>query len=290
MEQVFGYLPDPAPFLGADGSPLVGTQMVSLWGHEFEDHDYTELSFKLQPSSEGDADLSSFTTDTHQFALSACAGNATADAIEVLMRIEEAVKALAEGRAPNAIPEMSRLFVYSMARLLQDQDGDGKNDLNRDDGTFIRLCFDVLSRFGICREETWPYVPEKVFRSPSIRAQREAVGHRIHSYYRIRAVGDDRVAQIVDALRAQHPVVFGTDINEAFRTLRGDAPVGPPTGATIGGHAMLIVGYIDGNFLVKNSWGKSWGADGFCFMTPEYIKWNATRDIWVPTMGTTFKS
>lgn len=288
MEQVFGFRPDPVPLFGADGQPLRGTQDVNLWGLSFKDRDYQELRLKLPAVSSGDMDLSKYTTDSHQFALSACAGNATADSVEVLNRIEEELLAIAEGRAPAPTPELSRLFVYSMSRMLHDDDGDGKNDLNRDEGTYIRLCFDVLSRFGICREETWPYVPAKVFVSPSIRAQREAVGHRIHSYYRIRSTGDARLEEILSALRANHPVVFGTLIDRAFTSLVGDTPVGIPTGASIGGHAMLIVGYINGMFLIKNSWGKGWGAGGFCYMRPEYLAWRNTTDIWVPTLGTRF--
>ena len=108
--------------------------------------------------------------------------------------------------------------------------------------------------------------------------------------YRIIEEGDDRLNCIIEALRANHPVVFGTDINKDFVRLRDEGPVGPPSGVVVGGHAMLIVGYLTGlGFIVKNSWGSDWGDGGFCIMKPEYIAWPFTRDIWVPTKGMAFR-
>lgn len=229
----------------------------------------------------GDVDLSGFTTETNQLSLNACAGNATADSIELLNDVEEKTSAQAEGREPAAPEQVSRMFIYNMARQRM-------GDLGQDQGTYIRACFDVLSRFGVCREETWPYDPAKVFTSPSLRAQQEAVGYRIHSYYKIKD-SSDRLNQIVDALRANHPVVFGTQVTEAFMAFRGTTPWGRPSGALAGGHAMLIVGYLQGlGFLVKNSWGRTWGDKGFCIMKPEYLDWDQSFDFWVPTTSNPF--
>ena len=39
-----------------------------------------------------------------------------------------------------------------------------------------------------------------------------------------------------------------------------------------GGHAISIVGYrTDGRFIVRNSWGTSWGDKGFGYLQPDYI-------------------
>lgn len=248
----------------------------------------SDLLPKLAAPIGGDVDLSAFCTMSNQYSLSACAGNATADAIEILNDIREKALAKAQGRAPKPPTQVSRLFIYSMARGIMDDDGDGYTDLNRDEGVYIRLCFDVLSRFGVCDETIWPYLESKVFTQPSIKALRQAVGHRIHSYYRISETGQSRIDAIVSALRSQHPVVFGTMVDKAFLSEKDSGPIHTPKDELIGGHAMIIVGYVAGNFLVKNSWGKNWRRGGFAEFTPEYLTWSRTTELWVPTLGTNF--
>jgi hypothetical protein len=267
---VFGYLPDPPKAAG-----------------EQPDWSFTE---KLRPALKivwpGDVDLSPHTTSTNQYSAGSCAGNATADSVEVLNSIEGLAKV-----------ELSRLFVYTLARNFMDVDLDGKSDIDKDDGTYIRLCFDVLSKFGICREDLagdkggWPYDLSKLHVLPSLKAMRAATGHRIHSYYRIDETGQDRVDAILAALRGNHPVVFGTSVTRAFTQLRDAGPVAPPEGeATIGGHAMMLCGYDrTKGFLMHNSWGTGWGDGGFAYLTEDYLAWDGTGDIWVPTKGTVFR-
>lgn len=261
----FGYINDPQ-------TKKEGGKTIDLMA---KDYKFSDLKAKLGASaSSGDVDLSPYSTPSNQFHLSSCVGNATADSVEILNAIA--------GYSPV---QLSRLFVYAMARILS---GDAK--LEKDAGTWIRAAFEVLSKFGVCDEYLWPYLLDKVNDQPSLKAQRQAAGHRIHSYYRIDSSGDDRLEDIVKALHAKHPVVFGTTITDRFQKTLDRTPIPRPTSKdkSLGGHAMIIVGYINSYFLVKNSWGSHWGSNGFCLMTPEYISWSQTRDLWVPTLGVDF--
>lgn len=55
-----------------------------------------------------------------------------------------------------------------------------------------------------------------------------------------------------------------------------------PTGAVDGGHAIAVVGYDDakfgGAFQLVNSWGPSWGARGFCWVSYEDMAELLKRD------------
>lgn len=269
---IFGYRQDPAKKPGETpdkrfSDPLNG------------------LRLKLSYVWPGDVDMSSHTTESNQYSANSCVGNAVADAVELLNDVAGLPKL-----------QLSRLFVYTLCRNMMDEDGDGRSDINVDEGTYIRLAFDVLSKFGICREDLpvdkggWPYDLSKVATLPSLKAMRAATGHRIHSYYRIDETGYNRMEPIIAALRAQHPIVFGTQVDRAFTQLSNAGPISPPKGVTLGNHAMMICGYDrTKGFLVHNSWGRSWGQDGFAYLTEEYLAWNQTWDLWVPTKGAMFR-
>lgn len=257
--------------------------MANVYGYKRETAEKIAASPKFATSlrpklaaGTGDVDLRRYCTETNQLQLSSCAGNATADSIEIL----DAIDAAAQGsKAPPV--QVSRLYVYAMARDEEDQ-------IDKDEGTHLSTCFDVLSRFGVCDETVWPYDEAKVFVRPSIKALRQATGHKIHSYYGIDSTGDARLDDVLAALRANHPVVFGTNIERSFNDYDGGHVIKPPTGSTEGGHAMIIVGWLAAMnaFIVKNSWGNNWGDNGFAYFAPEFIAWSETWDLWVPTKGT----
>jgi Papain family cysteine protease len=268
--------PDPTTRQGTDGSIL---DLLA------RDKDFAVLAPRLPRFEDGDVDLRPYCTNSDQGSIGSCAGNATADAVEILNALEEEAKT---GRVPEKPTQLSRMFVYALARNLLDENGDGQGDIGRDEGSYIRLCFEVLSRYGICDETVWPYDPSKVFTLPSIKAMRQAVGHKIHDYYRIKASGPGRLDAVRWSLRARQPVVFGTSIESSFFKVSSGTPIGPPRGATVGAHAMVVVGLLGEDFLVKNSWGPFWGDDGYWVMRADYLAWEATTDLWVPTRGSLF--
>jgi C1A family cysteine protease len=88
------------------------------------------------------------------------------------------------------------------------------------------------------------------------------------------------------ALAEGFPVVFGTVLFESFARVGADGVIPMPDEATehqIGRHAMLLCGYNATHFLVQNSWGKNWGAHGYCSIPHAYFVKYAPldADFWV---------
>lgn len=210
-----------------------------------------------------------------QGALGSCVANAIMQAVRVShIRQEQA------GGAPNPAPPLgSRLFAYYLSRAIHHQTGE-------DAGTFLRTCFAALNKFGFPPESVWSYDdgPDKFKRMPATAAMHAAFDQRSPTVYqRISSTGSARVTDIKRAIAAGYPVCFGTDVSTAFASNQVTGLIGPPnpTDEIAGGHALLAVGYDSDAFEVVNSWGEGWGNKGWCRLSPEYLMWSGTRDLWI---------
>jgi len=201
-----------------------------------------------------------------------CVADSTTSALE-LLEIESGLKFV----------KKSRLFLYYNARL-QTQETD------KDKGTYIRLAFATLTSLGTCTEATWPYDLSKIAVRPSWKSYREAFSRKINSYYRIDATdGSALVDAIKQVIRAGHPVVFGMTVDQNYMDTGYDGRVAMPTAnrQNAGGHAQVIVGYDDNlqRYIVKNSWGTSWGDGGYGYVPYGYLDASGANDLWVPYLN-----
>jgi hypothetical protein len=112
------------------------------------------------------------------------------------------------------------------------------------------------------------------------------------NYYPIRGTGFNLLATIEQVLTSGRGVSFGVEVSEKFCSSQPSGIIHPPTMAdTIaGGHAMTIVGHNrdEGYFLVKNSWGDSWGElglpPGCCRFSYAYVA--LAQDCWFCGLST----
>lgn len=208
------------------------------------------------------SDLRPYSSPRHnQLSTSSCVANAVVKALEIK-------RIMKYGREAHV--DLSRLALYYVGRELM-----GPEETRHDDGMYVPMAADALRRYGICREEDWPFDEAKLFTSPTWRAMRKAYVHKINSWFRIGSTGIDRVGDVIASLAAGNPVPYGTVVGDNWLNYGPGEVLQKIDGAIRGRHATVLVGWqpelYGGVFIGENSWGTTWGDDGFYYIAPEVI-------------------
>jgi C1A family cysteine protease len=198
--------------------------------------------------------------------LGSCTANSLVGALEFL-----------EKKEGTRFVDLSRLFIYYNERAIE-------GTVDQDSGAFIRDGIKSLVKQGVCPEQQWPYIVDKVTfkRKPSAGCYTAAKKHRITSYHRINTTDEMRTC-----LADGFPFVFGFTVYESFESAAvarsGVLNLPAAKENVVGGHAVMGVGYNDADkrFLIRNSWGADWGKKGYFTMPYAYLSdRNLSDDLW----------
>lgn len=220
-------------------------------------------------------DIPQYTPISNQLQAGTCTVNAWCDALEILLGLE----LLAEKKDPTP-EQLSRLHLYWISRCYE-----GTQKVDK--GTSIATAGEQLKTIGVCPERLWPYDLTKLFTSPPLETFNVASDNMIVGLYSIDSTGKQRADDVEAAIRANHPVPFGTFIGADYQAYQGaDVVFDPPVGGDP--HAQLIVGVrrrSDGlrEFKVRNSWSDQWGSAGHAWISERYLTWENTHNLWVGT-------
>lgn len=208
-------------------------------------------------------------------------GSCTANAIAQIIRAE-----MLRTGAPPGVEFASRLWLYSLATA-----ADG--NCGQDVGTNLATVIDQAADQGFCKESLWPYDVATFGHRPSLECDRAAFDQRAQpsiAYHQISEEGAARLFVIKQALTTGKLVAFGTQVTEQFcSTSPVDVVTCPsPKDPIAGGHALTVAGYepdsvFGERYLIANSWSREWGNDGFFWMSPSYLAWFETSDLWLVT-------
>lgn len=250
------------------------TRKVVDWGYKDRKFNQIRGAFKQKTGSWelwSKHVIPEFTPISNQLDIGSCVANAWCDMLEILDGLE----------GTDAVEQLSRLFLYWLARYLH-------GDTDKDDGTFLRAAAHQLRKIGVVLERDFQYNHTNVYpKQVELDLYTMASNNRINGFYRLESYGQQLGDEIELAVRTNHPVVFGTPVNEEFKRYRGGGQMFDRPANDVGRHAMIIVGvrYMNGErqFLLRNSWGKDWGDDGHVWVTENYIVWDETKDMWVGT-------
>jgi C1A family cysteine protease len=182
-------------------------------------------------------------------------GSCTANAISAALEFERAKQGLAA-----FMP--SRLFIYYNERAME-------GTIPSDSGAQIRDGIKSVGSQGDCPETEWPYDPSQFATMPPPSCYADGVKYKAVTYA---AVAQD-LNDLKGCLAAGYPFVFGFTVYQSFESQTGVVPMPGWFESTVGGHAVMAVGYDDSQqrFIVRNSWGEGWGLGGYFTQPYDYL-------------------
>lgn len=131
-----------------------------------------------------------------------------------------------------------------------------------------------LLEHGTCRKQLWPDEAKR----PTVdepQLDRDAKAYRLTG--KPFAVEVEELKQV---LSAGCPVQISMTTGDAFGDIGRDGviKVAENPKGDHGWHAMLCVGYLGNHFIIKNSWGKGWGDQGYCYAPRRILDQLKARD------------
>jgi C1A family cysteine protease len=139
-------------------------------------------------------------------------------------------------------------------------------------GTMLKAAMKVARKYGVAMETDLPFhLATKMYLGSENAFYARCAQHRIASFTNLkRDLGHWKTW-----LATQGPLLVGLLVDESWdnASLHGGRIDDFKPDTVRGGHAVALVGYrTDGRFIVRNSWGTTWGDKGFGYVSPEYVQ------------------
>jgi C1A family cysteine protease len=231
------------------------------WKPSLPDHrDILADASELPVMKEVDPRSDYMTEIYNQLRLGSCTANTVAEAVDAYY--------LAQGK--EAVYP-SRLGIYGLERLYEG------SPLDQDTGAYGRDGYRAVRRFGMIPERDFPYSDNiaEWQKDPRPIIERSSDRVKLDAPYK---VVPRHLTTFKRVLSNRQTIGFGFTVFESFESdevaRTGIVPMPDPSEKDVGGHEVLLVGYLadmPAYGLVRNHWDKDWGIGGYFLMPWTYI-------------------
>jgi hypothetical protein len=141
------------------------------------------------------------------------------------------------------------------------------------DGTWLTAALGVAQKFGVVTDKVLPFKlggSSQMYTGSANTFYALASQRRIASYFNL----GRNLAAWRNWLATKGPILTRLDVDNAF--MQATSTKGKLSSYTansgLGGHCVALVGYVNGSFIVRNSWGTGWGDKGFAYAADTYAQ------------------
>lgn len=146
------------------------------------------------------------------------------------------------------------------------------------DGTSLKAALDVARKYGVVTESVLPFTGGRLYPGDCDPFYMLASMRKIASYVSLRGLFEPQDALLYSLrlwLAKRGPILTRLTVDQTFSGLTTDhsgkleeyVPYPPDKS---GGHAVALVGYTPTGFIVRNSWGTTWGDKGYGYASHDY--------------------
>jgi hypothetical protein len=138
------------------------------------------------------------------------------------------------------------------------------------EGTSVKTALDIARKFGVVRDYVLPFGSGRLYQGAASTFYAVAAQLKILAYFNL---GTSQTSWRT-WLSTNGPILTRLDVDDTWydaTTNGGNLDAYLPE-TKRGGHAVALVGYDSGRFIVRNSWGTDWGDDGFGYASLAYAQ------------------
>ena len=141
-------------------------------------------------------------------------------------------------------------------------------------GTSLKAALDVSRKYGAVREQVLPFASGKLFTGEEEAFYARAAQFKISSYFNLGLRRSSDIDGWRRWLATKGPILTRLDVDRTWDEASDNSGNLDAYRADTarGGHAVALVGYTPDRFIVRNSWGRSWGDGGFAYASLAYAQ------------------